>query len=171
MKMRKILLIVLALSLVLTLSLVGAMFAYMYKQTGSVTNTLVPANVACQVFEEFSGNTKTEIKVENTGNIDAYLRVRLVSYWVNDAGEIMPKESVMPAYDVSSDCWIAQGNHTYCYKTSIAPGGLTPNLLTSSITLGESEEGYRQVVEVFAEAIQAEPREAVEEAWSISLGG
>ena len=170
MKLRKTLLMVLALSLVLTLSLVGAMFAYMYKQTGSVTNTLVPANVACQVFEKFSGNTKTEIKVENTGNIDAYLRVRMVSYWVNDKGEIMPKESVMPAYAVSSD-WIAQGNHTYCWKTPIAPGGLTPNLLTSSITLGVSEEGYRQVVEVFAEAIQAEPLKAVEEAWSISLGG
>ena len=170
MKMRKMLLSVLALSLVLTLSLVGAMFAYMYKQTGSVTNTLVPANVACQVFEEFSGNTKTEIKVENTGNIDAYLRVRLVSYWVNDKGEIMPKASEMPAYTVSSE-WISQGNHTYCWKTPIAPGGLTPNLLVSSITLGVSEEGYRQVVEVFAEAIQAEPLKAVEEAWSISLGG
>ena len=66
------------LSIVLVL-LCGTTFALMYRQTQSVNNQLEAAYVACTVEESFNGQTKTEIAVKNTGNIDAYLRLRLVS--------------------------------------------------------------------------------------------
>lgn len=167
MKLRKTLLIMLVCSLVLSLSMVGALFAYMYQKTGEVTNTFVPANVSCLVNETFSGNTKSSITVQNTGNIAAYLRVRMVSYWVDEKGDIMPAASQMPGYSVASG-WVSLGNHTYCYRNPVEPGASTPELLASSMVLQQSEEGYRQVVEVFAEAIQANPTDAVK-AWSVNV--
>ena len=167
MKLRKTLLIILAFSLVLTLSLVGAMFAYMYRQTNTVTNTFDVANVACQVLEDFSDKTsKKSIVVENTSNIEAYLRVRMVSYWVNKDKEIVAKASPEIAFDLG-DGWISMGGDTYCYKYPVKPGDQTAELLDSYITLA-TEEGYRQVVEVFAEAIQSKPADAVK-VWSVTV--
>ena len=165
MKLRKNLLIILVLLLVLAASLAGALFAYMYKQTEEVTNTFVPAQVACVVNEDFNGEEKSNITVTNTGNIDAYLRVRLVSYWVDDAGNIMPVASVMPSFTLK-DGWIELGNDTYCYTLPVAPNHSTA-VLASGMTLGDDEKGYKQVVEVFAEAIQAKPAGAVESAWTV----
>lgn len=167
MKLRKILLITLVCALVLTLSMMGALFAYMYQQTGEVTNTFIPANVSCLVNETFSVSTKSSITVQNTSNIAAYLRVRMVSYWVDENGAVMPVASEMPGYSVASG-WVSLGNHTYCYRNPVDPGASTPELLASSMVLQRSEEGYRQVVEVFAEAIQANPADAVK-VWSVTV--
>ena len=52
--------------------------AYMRKNTEEVDNTFIPAYVDCVVNEDFADNKKTAITVENTGNIDAYIRVRMV---------------------------------------------------------------------------------------------
>ena len=168
MKLRKILLILLALSLLLTISMVGAMFAYMYRQTEKVTNTLVPAEVSCEVIEAFDGTNKSSIKVRNTGNIAAYVRVRLVSYWVDEEGKIMPETSVMPTFTTNEE-WLSLGNSTYCFKSAVNSQGETSEPLTSKITLGIHDKGYKQVVVVFAEAIQAQPAGAVESAWPVEV--
>ena len=167
MKLRKNSLIILVLLVVLAMSLVGTLFAYMYKQTEPVTNTFVPAIVDCKVEEVFDGSVKSSIKVRNTGNIDAYLRVRLVSYWVNENDEIMPIPSQMPIFK-NNVSWIKIGEDTYYYTAPVAPNEVTPeDLLGTPMTLGTSAEGYLQVVVVFAEAIQAMPKDAVEEAWPV----
>ena len=169
MKLRKILLICLICVLLLTVSLLCAVFAYMFKQTDTVEMEFVPAHVASEVVENFDGVNKSSITVKNTGNIDAYLRVRMVTYWINADNEIVPVASQMPAYTVHSD-WLPLGDHTYCYVYPVAPGNTTPaNLLATQMTLETSEEGYRQVVAVFAEAIQANPDNAVEEAWIVKV--
>ena len=170
MKLRKILLILLAFSLVLTLTMVGAVFAYMYRQTETVTNYLVPAYVDCVVVEEFANSTKSAINVRNTGNIDAYLRVRLVTYWVNDAGEIVAEPSQMPEIHFNNG-WIKGTGNTYYYESPVAPGETPPvNLLSESITLTTANDGkYRQVIEVFAEAIQSKPTGAVTGSWGVTV--
>lgn len=169
MKLRRILPVLLAGFVLLTVSLLGTAFGYMFRQTETVETELIPAQVACRVEESFDGTSKSGITVQNTGNVDAYLRVRMVTYWVDGNGDIMPLESRMPAYAVHPD-WIPLGDHTYCYKSPVSPGSATTaNLLASPMTLGTSAEGYRQVVAVFAEAIQARPGDAVEQAWAVEL--
>ena len=169
MKLRKNSLIILVLLVVLAMSLVGTLFAYMYKQTEPVTNTFVPAIVDCAVEEIFDGSVKSSIKVKNSGNINAYLRVRLVSYWINEEEQIMPIASQMPSFTANAN-WIKIGEDTYYYTAPVAPNEVTPeDLLGTPMTLGTSAEGYLQVVEVFAEAIQAMPTAAVEEAWPVSV--
>ena len=159
---------ILILSVILVL-LCGATFALMYRQTQALNNQLEAAVVDCTVLEEFNGTEKSSITVKNTGNIDAYLRLRLVSYWVDSNDKIVSKPSKMPTVTVAAG-WVAGSDNTYYYSKPIAPGGITPNLLDVNMTLVE-EDGYLQVVEVFADAIQSKPPEAVTKSWGVTIDG
>lgn len=125
-------------------------------------------------YETFKDNQKPSITVQNTGKVDAYLRVRLVTYWVNDAGEIVAKPSMDLTVDVA-DGWLEdKDNDTYYYQHPVKPGESTDDLLKEVITL-ETEDGYNPVIEVFAEAIQAEGTTdvgnvpAVTDAWGVTI--
>ena len=166
---RKILKIVILILSIILLLLCGTAFALMYRQTQPLNNQLEAAFVACDVEEDFNGETKTSIAIKNTGNIDAYLRVRLVSYWVDSNGNITSKPSWMPPVSVTSG-WVTGTGNTYYYSQPVAPGDITTNLLYADITL-EEEDGYLQVIEVFADAIQSKPAEAVTTSWGVTLDG
>ena len=168
MKNRRIPLILLVASLVIFLILCGTVLAFMFRQTEYQDNEFTPANVSCKVVEQFDGKQKSSIKVRNTGNIDAYLRVRLVSYWVDADGNIVAKPSAMPEINMATG-WIQGANNTYYYKTPVHPANETTSLLSSSIALEMDENGYMQVIEVFAEAIQSEPRSAVTGSWVLTI--
>lgn len=155
-------------------------YAYMVSETETISNEFDPAQVSCQVTETFENNVKSSITVKNTGDIDAYIRVRLVSYWVDAEGKIVSEPSktgeeliklIKADEDEGEILWIADSpNDTYYYKNKVSIEAETSNLLTeSSITLMPNEKGYRQVVEVFAEAIQAEPAKAAESAWNVKI--
>ena len=160
--------------IVLTLAAaVGTVFSYMFRRTEEKNNRFDTAKVSCGVQELTDENVteKTSIKVKNTGNIDAYLRVRLVSYWVQTAEdgdpEIAGKPSITPAVE-PGEGWIAGPSNTYYYQNPVSPNDLTNELLSSKITLRE-DDGYRQVIEVFAEAIQSKPASSVMESWNVTL--
>lgn len=167
MKTRKKFIIPFSIVLVILLVLCGTVFAYMLRQTEPLSNQFTPANVSCEVVERFDGTQKTSIQVRNTGNIDAYIRVRLVSYWVDSGGNIAPKPSVMPEISITDE-WIKGSNDTYYYKTPVSPDTNTGELLAANITLA-TEDGYNQVIEVFAEAIQSKPSNAVTGSWGVTL--
>jgi hypothetical protein len=149
--------------------LCGTTFALMFRQTQPLNNQLEAAYVACTVEENFNGEIKTSIAVKNTGNIDAFLRLRLVSYWIDSSGKIVSKPSEMPTVTVA-DGWVVGSDNTYYYSKPVAPGAQTPNLLKEGITLVD-EGGYLQVVEVFADAIQSKPAQAVTGSWGVILAG
>ena len=161
--------------------LCGVTVAFLIKQTEKKVNEFSVATVTCEVHEKTdimgdategtqNANTKASIKVKNTGNIEAYLRVRLISYWVQEKdGELqrVGKTSKMPAVSMAED-WVKGSDNTYYYIKPVQPGEFTSELLKEGIVLAE-EEGYQQVVEVFAQAIQANPTDAVTEAWGVNV--
>ena len=160
--------VILILALVL-LALCGTTFALMLRQTDSLDNRFTPAVVSCKVVESYTHPTKSSIQVQNTGNIDAYLRLRLVTYWVNGDGEIIFGSATIPDFTLGEN-WIAGGDNTYYYKTPVAPGNRTGELLGNPITLIQDVgNGKYQVIEVFADAIQSEPGKAVAESWGVTL--
>ena len=65
----------------LALALTGATLAYLITHTDPIPNRFTPAHVSCNVTEDFDGTTKKNVNVTNTGDIDAYLRVKLVTYY------------------------------------------------------------------------------------------
>ena len=89
---------------------IGTALGLMFRKTAPVENQFMPAEVSCAVAEEFDAATgaKSSIAVQNTGNIPAYLRVRLVSYWVDAAGNRVGKPSEMPAFT------LAEGDEFTC---------------------------------------------------------
>ena len=151
--------------------LCGTTFALMFRQTEALDNRFEPAAVTCEIAESFDGTTKSTITVRNTGTIDAYLRVRLVTYWVDSGGNILAGTPSVPGFSLGAN-WISGGENTYYYKTPVPPGGSTGNLLGSSISLAQdAETGRYQVIEVFADAIQSNPGEAVTKSWGVTLSG
>lgn len=164
---KKILLIALIISIV---AAVGVAVAYMIIGSENVNNDFVPATVACEVNEQFDGTVKSSITVSNTGKIDSFIRVRFVSYWVNASGEIVGKPSETPAPAYNSAEWdYDEAQYTYYCKKAIAAGKSTPELLSGNMVLREdvfNGETVYQVVEVIAEAIQANPADAASQAWN-----
>lgn len=167
MKKRRLLLVLLIVALALSLFIIGTVLAYMFRQTEYKDNEFVPANVSCKVVEEFDGVQKTSIHIQNTSNIDVYLRLRLVSYWVDADGNIVAKPSSMPEINMATG-WIKGTNNTYYYTKPVSPTAQTGSLLSSPIILEKDENGHAQVLEVFAEAIQSKPYNAVINSWKVS---
>ena len=165
----------------LAILLGGFVSAYMRKGTPTIENDFIPATVACRVNEDFNGQTKSNITVTNTGNYEEQVRVRLVSYWINDKGEVVFKES--ESVDISSILnnadWMADtANNTYYYIRPIQTGQTTSSLLKdgATITLKQDTDGTVQVIDVFAEAILASvtvdgPAKTVTDAWGVTING
>ncbi|MBR3908368.1 MAG: hypothetical protein IKJ50_01450 [Clostridia bacterium] len=166
-KNKRLITIVTALVL-LGLVLCGTVISYMFHISEQKDNLFTPAEVSCEVLESFDGEEKSSIAIKNTSNIAAYLRLRLVSYWVDGDGNIVAKPSKKLTFAIANG-WKAGPDDTYYYISPINSANKTPNLLAEGekIVL-EQEDGYSQVVEVFAEAIQSEPTAAVE-SWPVTL--
>ena len=169
---------VLIIAIVLFVTTCGSVFALMKTKTPVIENTIEPANVSCELTEDFNQeeNKKTAIRVENTGNVDAYIRVCLVTYCVNidDPSQIMAYSSQELDFSFDRENWIEETNNIYYYKKQVAPETVVELLGGNTIELAkvyneEKDEYYLQKVDVFAEAIQAIPAEAVKSSWKISV--
>ncbi len=164
---------VLSVILVVSVLLIAASFAVYsyYFAHDSVTNDFEPANVMCAVEEAFDGTEKTSVKIQNTGNVDEYLRLRIVSYWENEDGVIVGKPSELPTISYDTANWIYDSaEQTYYYTSKVAPDEKTAELLTSPITFAADAEYYgetvKQVIVIIPEAVQAAPDSAVHAMWS-----
>ena len=160
---------------------VGLTLAFMFKKAEK-TNRFIPAEVFCAVREKLDNNEvagtaavggeKADIRVENTGNVKEFIRLRLVSYYVDSNGDIVGTvSSQYPTLSLKNG-WIAGANHTYYYPYPVEPGSLT-GILCEPFTLWQTQladgKTVYQVIEVIAEAVQAEPISAVREAWGVTV--
>lgn len=155
------------LSLLLVIGMVvGGTVAWLSTKSAPITNTFLPSHVSCSVAEEFNGTTKSNVNVTNTGDIDAYIRVKLVTYRVNDEGDHIGGIAKIPDFTPGTD-WVKKGDYYY-YTKPVAPGTKPADALISSITLTDpydDADGGKPVIEVMAEAIQSVPEDAVQAAW------
>ena len=160
---------------------VGLTLAFMFKKAEK-TNRFIPAEVSCAVREKLDNNEvagtaavggeKADIRVENTGNVREFLRLKMVSYYVDANGDIVGTvSSQYPTLSLKNG-WIAGANRTYYYPYPVEPGSLT-GILCEPFTLGQTQladsTAVYQVIEVIAEAVQAEPISAVQEAWGVTV--
>ena len=150
----------------------GYVFAYMFKEASIDEKTFEIGSVSCEVIKKnnTSNNTITSINVKNTGTLDSFIRVKVISYWVKDInGEyrITSKQSSAPELNLKGG-WVHDGNGTYYHKYSVSPNSDTGEMLASAIKLLEVD-GQKQVVEIFAEAIQSLPWTAVQETWNVRI--
>ena len=152
-------------------------YAYTMQHTQDLVNTFLPARVDSEVVEKFDGNAKSEIKIQNTSNIEAYLRMKIITYWQDSKGNIVaiPPETLNPS--INGTHWFLQDGYYY-YKHPVSAGATTPdNLLTAPIEMTvktqTGEDGvtytYYPVVEFVSEAFQSRPAHAVESNWGVAV--
>lgn len=158
--------------LLLVAVVAGGTIAYLFTQTDAITNTFNPSHVSCEVTESFNGKVKSNVNVTNTSDIDAYIRVKLVTYRVNDSGQHIGGTAEIPAFNLGKN-WVKYGEYYY-YTLPVAPNrGRPASNLVDSMTLTDSysdADGGKQVIEVMAEAIQSVPAQAVSDAWGVTVG-
>lgn len=160
--------------LVLLCCAVAGTVAFLVTKTDSVVNTFTPSKVTTYVEEEFNGQTKSNVKIQNTGNIDAYIRVAVVANWIDKDGNVYGGATPVAGKDYTltpktgeNENWF-QGSDGYYYcKTAIESGSETPVLIEScaKTTGAEVPEGYDLQVTILADGIQSVPADAVQQAW------
>lgn len=150
---------------------VGGTVAWLTANATPVENTFTPSKVACSVTEEFDGTTKSNVNVTNTGDTEAYIRVKLVTYRVNANGDHIGGTATIPTFEPGAGWKVYNGY--YYYTSPVKPGEKPAADLIDSITLEDEytdADGGKQVVEVMAEAIQSQPATAVEDSWGVTVG-
>ena len=179
--------LVIALAVLAVVASVSSVVAYMVKKSVVLDNQFVPAAVDCDIKETFDGNVKSSVKVQNTSNIEAYVRIRIVTYWQDSKGNIVgmtapeikfdEKNTKEWKYDTTE--WVYdEEEKTFYYKTPIAADEVTSELFAQGfggIKLVPEEKvfggeifTYHPVVTFVAEAIQSQPTEAVLN-WNVTL--
>lgn len=173
--------LILALALVLLAGLgVGATLGLLHTRTEAVQNEFTYGKVSCQVLESFeeenSFYAKRNVRIQNTGNTDAYIRVLLVFNWKDANGNVFVTKPVINRdFQINlalDNGWIVSQNDVgtyFYYKYPVAPGEETQVLIdglwqAAGVT-GPENGKYGLSAEIVADAIQAEPGYAVSDAW------
>lgn len=148
---------------------VGLTLAYIFTESQPVQNTFNPTSVTVEIEEKFDGAKKSNVTAKNTGDSEAYIRIKLVTYRVNEDGDRIGGEAVIPEF-TPGDGWFEQGGFYYYEKPVKPDKTISPCLIgENGITLQKytDADGGKQVVEVLAEAIQSTPTDAVVAAWEV----
>ena len=151
---------------------VGGTLAYLATQTGQVQNTFEPAYVTSKVNETFKNNVKSKVTITNTGNVSAYIRAAIVVTWKDAAGNTtLPEKPELDTdytMQLNKTDWTEVGGYYY-YNKSVAADASTTNLIVRCEPNKSYPDGRKLCVEVIGSAIQAEPANAVTEAWGVTI--
>ena len=174
MKISKKLLITAVGMLLIIGTAVGGTLAYIFSKTPEAPNSFTPVLVSCSVEESFDGETKSDVKIKNTGDIAAFVRATFVVTWTNDSGEVhsaSPIESTDYTVTLGSPKWTKGSDGFYYYSNSVMPSEVTDIFISSISPSATAPNGYKLSVQIVATAIQSEPAEAVNEAWGATVQG
>ena len=146
---------------------IGGTLAWLSTKDAPIQNTFLPTNVTCKVTESFdrSNGVKSNVNVKNTGTINAFIRVKLVTYRTNDQGQHIGGTASLPEFTLGAN-WVKYGDYYY-YTKPVAPDQEPETNLADSMTLTGSytdADGGKQAIDVMAEAIQSVPEAAVKAA-------
>lgn len=161
-------------SIVLLTAVVGGSLAWLDAETGIIKNIFGIPKIDTDITENIDGNVKEEVKITNNGDIDVYVRVAVVVTWKNANG-IAPT-SPIEGTDYTCDWkygngqdWVKGNDGFYYYTKALSPNGVTPNLVENVKQAANVPEGYNLSVEIISQSIQAQPKDAVESAWDVSV--
>ncbi len=142
--------LLLAAALLITAA-VGGTLAYLSATTDAITNTFTPAEVTCDIIENFNDDgDKTDVTVKNTGDVYAFIRAAVIANTVDEAGHVTGNFDLTPY--LAGSTWTQGDDGYYYYNVSVAPGGSTTDLLKD----GASMPLTGRSVTILAEAIQAD---------------
>lgn len=141
------------------------------------------ANVGCAVYEKVNGveytaanspvagSVKSDITAKNTGDTTVFLRLRLSTCWVDGNGNVTGTPSALPQITLRQN-WLDGGDGLYYYALPVEPRQST-TVFCEPMRMGTSVSPtgaavYQQIT-VLAEAVQALPEKAAQEAWGVTV--
>lgn len=160
-----------ALLMVLFMS-VGGTLAWLTAHTSAITNTFTVATPGVKIEEGFDKQTKSNVQVKNTGEVEAYIRVALVPTWEDENGNAVAEPASLDDLSITwgnSGKWLKGTDGYWYYKEPVAPGYSTEVLLEKATVT--TENGYHMNLQVMADSIQADPTRAVTAMWGTDKGG
>lgn len=162
-------------SFALTLSLIAILavtvsgtLAWLASSSGVVTNKFSLAKTEITIVEEFDEVTKKNVKVSNEGDVDVYIRATLVATWKDEGGNIIAQPDntkINIEEPKGTNDWFKIGD-VYYYSKPVGAKSATTNLIDIATVTVPEGVSYKFDLEVMAQSIQANPKEAVEEAWT-----
>lgn len=168
-----------ALALALTVT-VGGTLAWLAAHTDPVTNTFKMGEVTPKVEESFvpdTGTVKENVRVQNQGDVPAYIRVALVATWEDENGNVKPAS--LSDLTITwggeggnlGDGWIQIGEYYY-HQAPVNGQAYTDYLIKEAKVDGTKEPaGYHMNLQVIADSIQAIPTSVVKDTWVVNLDG
>ncbi len=162
------LLVALASAALVLITATGTTLAWLTANSATVTNSFDPAKITCETKETFKDGVKSDVRIQNTGTMDAYIRAVLIPVW-KDGSSIAAKAASM------SDCGMVWGDMTkwtlgadgYYYCTVPIPAGdYTPPLIDTCTAA--ASDGLRFELQISAQAVQALPATTLASVWSSS---
>ncbi len=175
-KNKKLILLISMIAIMILAVTAGTTIAWLNDKTDPVVNTFEPAKVTSQVEESVDNNIKSNVKIRNTSNIDAYIRAKVVINWVDKDGNVAGQTPVENKdytieYNLSKDGWWQGTDGFYYYSSPVAPDDLTGVLINSCKVKDGANvpEGYYLSVEIIADAIQSVPTSVVEDNWNVKV--
>lgn len=169
-------LLMLSFVLIMTTVVTGVV-AYLIAQSTKLSNEFQPVEVTCEVQETFANNVKSDVYVQNTGDVDAYIRATVIANWVSDDEKVYsqaPKEGTDYKLEWGQEGWILKDDGFWYYQNAVAPVKIEPdaktdNLIVKAEAVTDSPDGFHLEIQVLATAIQANPEKVVEEAWGATV--
>ena len=151
---------------------VGGTVAFLMDTDGPLQNLFNPSQVVTEVLEDIkTDNTKKQdVRIQNSGNTDAWIRAAVVVTWQNRDGEIYGKAPVEGEdYDIQwgSEDWLLGADGFYYWKYPVAPNGAT-GILIESCTQKKHPSGYYLTVEIIGSGIQSKPVRVFNTKWASS---
>lgn len=152
---------------------VGTTVAYLIDRTTPIENKFEYAKTDVTVEETLTGTEKSNVQVKNNSNIPVYIRATYVANWVDEHGNIVtpdPNEYDYQLTENPNGTWVKGKDGYYYYKDPVPADGKTQgSLLTCTVTKQPENPEYTLNVEILATAIQSEPKDAVKEAWGVTV--
>ena len=176
-KSKKKLILLVSLVMLLTVA-VGGTLAYLTASTDPLPNIFTTSGVPISVQEDpFDGTVKNNVKIQNDGNTDAYIRAAVVVTWQDSEGNVYAvKPEAGVDYQITFPTgtgWVYRtADGFYYYTASVASNNQTGVLLTNCKPLKSAPaDGYTLCVEIVAESVQAKGVDnggkAVVKAWGV----
>jgi len=185
---RKITLLIVSLVLIIT-AVTGGTIAFLTMSTNPITNIFSRSFVATEIHENFvkqpgvvggqnvNLGIKSDVKVRNAGNTEAYIRAAIIVTWKNSEGHVYGKLPSDSDYSISintNNGW-TQGRDGFYYWTKPVSCGEDTDLKTYTGVLINSVEalaeagpaaGYYLDVQIIASGIQSKPNNVVGSVWN-----
>lgn len=152
---------------------VGGTIAFLMDSDGPMHNLFNSSQVTTYVDETLDGTTKKDVKIQNTGDTDAWIRAAVVITWQDAEGNVYGQAPVVDtnytAWTPGTD-WEKGTDGFYYYTKPVAAGAATANALIGSIApVGNTPaDGYYLTVEIIGSGIQNKPANVFNTEWASS---